>query len=82
MNALSSFFGPSVPPSAWSDSGLGAGRPASAPGAPAAGGVDWFGTFASARTLTVQRNAHAPGDVDGWTKALINHLLEPDDQAG
>jgi len=78
MNALPPLLGPNLPPSAWSGTTQGAGRPVLEPGA-AAAGVDWFSASASGRTLTVQRDLHAAGDVDSWAKALVDHLLEPGD---
>ena len=80
MNALPPLFGRSLPPSTWADTASGAGRSVLEPGAAAAGGVDWFSASASGRTLTVQRNLHAAGDVDTWAKALVDHLLEPGDE--
>jgi len=81
MNALTPLSGHSLPTSAWSGTALGAGRPVSPPDASAAGGVDWFSASASGRTLSVQRDGHAPGDVDAWAKALVDHLLEPGNEA-
>lgn len=63
-----------LPPPAWSDPALGAVRPAATP---VAGGVDWFGPSASARTLSVQHDAPAHGTVEAWAQALVDHLLEP-----
>ena len=77
MTALSPLFGHSLTPSAWSDTASVAGRPVLERGAAAAGGVNWFSASAPGRTLSVQRDLHAAGDVDSWAKALVDHLLEP-----
>lgn len=63
-----------LPPPTWPDATLGAARQAlTAP----TGGGEWFANASSARSLSVQFDARAHGDVDAWAQALVHHLVEP-----